>query len=67
MNSEPKAHGYPCREEAGFASRKAWINLEAKKVHIKSEVLVGPSEVNHGSFKVDSWLFGIGIGIGKRF
>ena len=49
-----------------FPVADGWsVNLDAKKIQIKTDVLVGPSEVNHGSFKVDPWL--LGIGIGKRF
>lgn len=41
------------------------LNLDVKKVQIKTDVLVGATEVNAGSFKVDPWL--IGVGVGKRF
>jgi outer membrane protein len=41
------------------------LNADLKKVQIKTDVLVGASEVNHGSFKIDPWP--IGVGAGKRF
>ena len=39
------------------------LNLDVKKVQIKTDVLVGGA--NHGELKLDPWL--IGIGAGKRF
>ena len=43
-----------------------WVlNLDAKKVQIKTDVLVGPTETNAGTFKVDPLL--LSVGFGKRF
>lgn len=43
-----------------------WVlNLDAKKVQIKTDVLVGATETNAGTFKVDPLL--LSVGIGKRF
>ncbi len=41
------------------------LNADVKKVQIATDVLVGTTEASHGSFKIDPWL--IGIGVGKRF
>ncbi|MBQ0936596.1 OmpW/AlkL family protein [Ideonella paludis] len=43
-----------------------WVlNLDAKKVQIKTDVLVGATETNAGTFKVDPLL--LSVGFGKRF
>jgi outer membrane protein len=42
-----------------------WLNADVKKVRIKTDVPVGASEANAGTFKVDPWL--IGVGVGMRF
>jgi outer membrane protein len=41
------------------------LNLDVKKVQIATDVLVGATEANAGSFKVDPVLFSVGFG--KRF
>ena len=43
-----------------------WVlNLDAKKVQIKTDVLVGATETKAGTFKVDPLL--LSVGFGKRF
>lgn len=43
-----------------------WVlNLDAKKVQIKTDVLIGATETNAGTFKVDPLL--LSVGFGKRF
>jgi outer membrane protein len=65
-NLKRNSYGLAAQIGADVPLGNGWLlNVDVKKVQIKTDVLVGATEDNHGSFKVDPWL--IGVGFGKRF
>jgi len=65
-NLKRSSFGLAAQIGADVPLGNGWLlNLDVKKVQIKTDVLVGASEANAGTFKIDPWL--IGVGVGKRF
>jgi outer membrane protein len=65
-NLKRNSYGLAAQIGADFPMGGGWLlNVDLKKVQIGTDVLVGATETNAGSFKVDPLL--ISVGFGKRF
>ena len=65
-NLKRNSFGLAAQIGADFPIGGGWLlNVDVKKVQIGTDVLVGATEANAGSFKVDPLL--ISLGVGKRF
>jgi outer membrane protein len=65
-NLKRNSYGLAAQIGADFPIGGGWLlNVDLKKVQIGTDVLVGATETNAGSFKVDPLL--ISVGFGKRF
>lgn len=65
-NLKRNSYGLAAQIGADFPVGGGWLlNVDLKKVQIGTDVLVGATETNAGSFKVDPLL--ISVGFGKRF